>query len=153
MAKHPTTAPKREAQTAKPPKTQAEAQRVSPTAKPIEGETITQRKANVDDVLAGNRSMDNIGTGSIIEEAPAVRGQTEAADSDRVVQQGDEVLLISKNPVNGVLENLGRVIKVNPDSSLAIRVPLSNGETQDFTGVGNEPTQDANPHWVWPSGK
>ncbi len=135
-------------------KTQAAAKKPAPAAeaKP-KAETITQHKASVDDVLAGNRTMENIGTGSIVEEAPAVRGNVEPVASDRVVQQGDDVMLISKGPINGQLENRGKVLKVNPDKSLAIRVPLNDGGTRDFTGVGSEPTTDANPHWAWPSGE
>jgi hypothetical protein len=151
-------------------KTKAEAQRESHTAqplrkaekadetnetelKPVEGETIVQHKATLDDTLAGDRSMENIGKGSATELAPAVRGQTESTDSERIVQQGDDVVIFTKNPVNGQLENRGKVLKVNQDRTLAIRVPLSNGQTQDFTGVGNVETQDTNPYWAWPSGE
>lgn len=121
--------------------------------KHIAGEHITQTKPDMADALAHtgpNATMDDIGKGSVTVEAPAVRGTAAETTDKRVVQQGDEVVIITRNPVNGETRNHGKVLKVNDDSSIAVRVPRNDGNgVFDFSPVYNS-ERNGESHWVWP---
>lgn len=107
-------------------------------------EHITQHKPSMAEALAGEgKTMEDIGKGSIVEEAPAVRAQEAVEEgAGRVVQQGDDVILHSSNPIAGALDVRGKILKVNQDGTVAVRVPLPDGRTEDFSGVYNARQQD-----------
>lgn len=110
-------------------------------------EHIVQQKPDMSEALAGQGStMEAIGQGSITEEAPAVHAQEAAAETEgRVVQQGDDVILHTISPIAGNTESRGKVLSVNPDSTIAVRVPLPDGRTQDVTSVHNRQQQGGEP--------
>lgn len=110
------------------------------------GETITQHKRSISDDGLDPGTMESVGKGSITEEVPAVRAQEAREDgAGKVVQQGADVILHSHNPINGQTDVSGKILKVNGDGSVAVRVDLGNGETRDFTGVKPSKSEDTNP--------
>jgi hypothetical protein len=131
----------------------AEHKAASKPANHIEGEHITQHKPTIGEGLAqsgGNATMDDIGKGSVTERAPAVRSAV--SDTDRVVQQGDEVVVHGRGIIDGKTEMHGRVIKVNQDGSIAVRVTRDNGQTFDIPGeVHNRDTGDGSNYFTWPA--
>lgn len=118
----------------------------------IEGEHIEQKKKTMEEGFATsgpNATVSDVGEGSITEEAPAVRGTaTEVADG-RIVQQGDEVVVHTRSPINGLTENHGIVLKVNQDSTIAVRVPRADGNGAfDLSPVFNAPNNGEH-YWTW----
>jgi hypothetical protein len=119
----------------------------------IEGEHITQHKPTIGEGMAmsgGNATMDDIGKGSVVEEAPAVRSAV--SDTDRVVQQGDEVVVHGRGIIDGQTEIHGRVLKVNQNGSIAVRVTRGNGQTFDIPGeIHNRDLGDGSNYFTWPA--
>jgi hypothetical protein len=117
--------------------------------KPGKGK-IVQKKQTIGEALAqGTPNLSAIGSGSIKETAPAVQGSLSTVKSDKVVQQGDEVIIHTRNPWNARLENAGEVIKVNQDGTIAVRVPLDDGRYHDFSPVYNGP-RNGEDWFSWP---
>lgn len=116
-------------------------------------ETITQRKPDIAQGLAqsaGHAGFDSIGTGSVEETAPATRSTI--SDPDRVVQQGDEVVVHGRAIIDGLTSMPGRVIKVNQDGSVAVRVQRGTGQFFDIPGkVHNADQGDGSFYWTWPA--
>jgi hypothetical protein len=118
----------------------------------IEGEHITQRKPDLSEAFAhtgANATIEDVGTGTIVEDAPAVRSTI--SDTDRVVQQGDEVIVHGRAIIDGLTEAHGLVLKVNQSGSIAVRIQRSNGQTFDVPGeVHNADLGDGSTYWTWP---
>lgn len=111
---------------------------------------ITQTKPTLAEGVANpSPGIADIGKGSVRETAPAVRAGL--GKGKRVVQQGDDVILHVRSPINGQTEVLARVIKVNQDSTIAVRVPNNGfGRHEDFTGVKTAPQADGSFWASWP---
>ena len=109
---------------------------------------VAQKKPTLAEGMANPApGIADIGKGSITETAPAVRGK-----GNRVVKQGDDVVLHVRSPIAGQTEVLGAVIKVNRDGTIAVRIPNNgHGRPQDFTGVLNAPA-NGEFWWSWPEG-
>lgn len=109
---------------------------------------ITQTKPTLAEGMANpNPGISDIGTGSVRETAPAVR----IGADKRILQQGDDVILHVRSPIQGQTEVLARVIKVNQDSTIAVRVPNNGfGRHEDFTGVKTAPQADGSFWASWP---
>lgn len=114
-----------------------------------DGERIEQNKQSLGEALAtGQQGIADIGEGSITETAPAVTSSI--SEPDRVVQQGDDVILHVRSPIMGRTEVLAAVIKVNQDGTIACRVPNNGyGRSEDFSPVFNKP-QNGEFWWTWP---
>lgn len=112
---------------------------------------ITQQKPTLAEGLANpNPGISDIGTGSVRETAPAVSAGL--GDTKRVVKQGDDVILHVRSPIMGLTDVLARVIKVNQDATIAVRVPNNGfGRHEDFTSVLNKPA-NGEFWWSWPEG-
>lgn len=122
--------------------------------KGIEGEHITQNKAALGEVSTGpNATMDDVGKGSFEQDAPAVRAAGEAnANRDRIVQQGDEVIVHSRAIIDGLTEARGLVLKVlDTGDQIAVRIQRSNGQTHDITQVNNRDMGDGSPWFEFPA--
>ena len=111
---------------------------------------ITQTKPTLAEGMANpNPGISDIGTGSVRETAPAVR----IGADKRILQQGDDVILHVRSPIQGQTEVLARVIKVNQDATIAVRVPNNGfGRHEDFTGVKTAPQADGSFWASWPEG-
>lgn len=120
----------------------------------VEGEYVLQNKPNMAEGMAHagvNASIKDVGKGSLTEEAPAVRSAGEGiADPDRVVQQGDEVIVHGRAIIDGLTSARGLVLKINQDSTIAVRIPRGNGQTHDVTQVKNYDAGDGSFWWSWP---
>lgn len=119
-----------------------------------DGEHITQNKPTVEEGMAHTgpaATMDDVGRGSVTEDAPAVRNTVSDAASDRVVQQGDEVVVHGRALVDGLSEAHGLVLKVNQDSTIAVRIQRANGQTFDITGIHNADLGTGESWWSWPA--
>lgn len=114
-----------------------------------EGE-ITQNKPDIHEALAAERTLGAVGEGSITETAPAVTASTTSEASPRVVQQGDTVILHTPNPWNTSRENPGKVLKVNQDGTIAVRIPIGSGQYKDFSPVYNG-QRNGEDWFSWPS--
>lgn len=119
----------------------------------LKGEHITQNKPTVGEAMAAgtgsNATLDSIGEGSVEELAPAVRSGM--SDTDRVVQQGDDVIVHGRAIIDGQTEMPGKVLKVNQDSSIAVRVIRTNGQAFDVPGkVHNRDLGTGETYWTWP---
>lgn len=110
---------------------------------------ITQQKPTLAEGMARpNPGISDIGTGSVRETAPAVR----IGADKRILQQGDDVILHVRSPIQGQTEVLASVIKVNQDATIAVRVPNNGfGRHEDFTSVLNKPA-NGEFWWSWPEG-
>jgi hypothetical protein len=117
----------------------------------IEGEHITQQKPTMGEALATgaavNQSFETIGAGSVTEEAPAVRAQ---GDSKRVVQQGDEVIVHGRGLMDGQNEAHGKVLKANPNGTIAVKLQRSNGVFYDVTNVHGVDPGTGELYFTWP---
>jgi hypothetical protein len=121
-----------------------------------EGEHITQRKPTIEEGMkAGtgpNATLESVGKGSVEELAPAVRSAISDGQADRVVQQGDEVIVHGRAIIDGQTSMHGLVLKVNQDSTIAVRVQRTNGQTFDVPGpVKNADAGDGSFYWTWPA--
>lgn len=115
-----------------------------------DGGTVEQQKQTLDEGLAAgpNPGIEEIGEGSITETAPAV--SSTVSDTSRVVQQGDEVVLHVRSPINGRTDVPAAVLKINQDGTIAVRIPDNGfGQPQDFSPVYNQP-QNGEFWWSWP---
>jgi hypothetical protein len=85
------------------------------------------------------------------DESPKVTGFRLVPD-DRVVMVDDEVILVTPNPIEGQTENKAIVTKVNPNSTINVKVEIGGptGTLRQFSSVRNEITQDRSPWWRWP---
>lgn len=82
---------------------------------------------------------------------PQVRGTVQAASSDRVVKEGDEVVVTTSTPINAVLENRAGVTRVNADGSINVLVKLDSGDFREIGGVKSGKQQDNSAYWQWPA--
>ncbi len=122
------------------------------------GEHITQHKPDVREAMAnsggiGENKLSEIGQGTHEELAPAVRSAeaSNKADAKRVVQQGDEVVVHGRAIIDGETSMHGKVVKVNEDGTLAVRVLRTTGATFDVPGpVKNHDAGDGSLYWTWP---
>lgn len=116
---------------------------------------IEQQKPTVEEGVAqsgGNAGLDDIGEGSITELAPEVRSVLSDSQPDRVVQQGDEVVVHGRAIIDGLTAVHGKVIKVNADSTIAVRVQRANGQTFDIPGkIHNDDPGTGEFYWTWPA--
>lgn len=119
---------------------------------PADGEHITQQMPTLSEAFGasgGNTTMGDIGAGSVTEEAPAVHSTV--SDTERVVHQGDEVIVHGRAIIDGNTSMPGRVLKVNQDKSIAVRVLRATGQTFDVPGkVSNVDLGDGSFYWTWP---
>lgn len=85
------------------------------------------------------------------DESPKVTGFRIVAD-DRPVMVDDEVMLHTPNPIEGKAVNRAIVTKVNPNSTINVKVEIGgpNGGLRQFSSVRNEITEDRSPWWCWP---
>ena len=142
-----TASPAAKAPAAKKPATSAR----TPSKNAPKAGRITQTKPTLAEGMANpNPGIADIGKGSVRETAPAVRAGI--GNNKRVVQQGDDVILHVRSPINGQTAVKGSVIKINQDGTIAVRVPATgNDRPQDFTGVLNAPA-NGEFWWSWPEG-
>lgn len=119
------------------------------------GEHIEQNKPTISEAMGHsgpNATLDDIGKGSVTELAPAVRSVESDGQPDRVVQQGDEVMVHGRAIIDGQTSMHGKVIKVNEDGSIAVRVLRATGDTFDVPGkVSNRNPGDGSFYWTWPA--
>lgn len=119
------------------------------------GEHITQHKPTISEGMAmsgGNATLADVGKGSVTELAPAVRNAQSDSQSDRVVQQGDEVVIHGRAIIDGQTSMAGLVLKVNQSGTIAARVIRTTGQTFDVPGeIHNADLGDGSFYWTWPA--
>lgn len=131
------------------------APRTAPTTTPApdddKADTIHQEKDN-DRTLrdmaleqGGGLPGSNLGP----DEGPAITG-LKIVPVDRVLQQHDTVLLHTVNPIDGKIENLAEVMRVNGDRTINVQVKLGDGRPHSVNSVKNYLPEDASPWWSWP---
>lgn len=86
------------------------------------------------------------------DESPKVTGSRIVTDDDRPVMVDDVVVLHTPNPIEGQTENRAIVTKVNPNSTINVKVEIGGpgGLLRQFSSVQNAITQDRSPWWSWP---
>ncbi len=82
-------------------------------------------------------------------DTPKIRGFT-LTQSDRLVAVGDKVMLHQNTPINGALDMLAEVTKLNANNgTINVRTQGPNGPV-DVDSVKNFIPQDRSPYWTWP---
>lgn len=66
----------------------------------------------------------------------------------RMVQVGDRILIHAPNPINGMLENLGTVRRLNVDGTIAASISTGN-DSRYLTSVAASAPADGSPWWEW----
>ena len=119
-----------------------------------DAEHVTQNKPALGEVPGSgpNARMSDVGEGSFTEDAPAMRsGAENSPDKDRVVKQGDEVIVHGRALLDGNTEARGLVLKINQDSTIAVRIPRGNGTTFDLTSIHNRDLGTGESWWEFPA--
>ena len=115
-------------------------------------ETVHQRVLSNEEVAENAaRERGAPAAGLDRDESPKVTGFRLVPD-DRPVMVDDEVILHTPNPIEGLTENKAIVTKVNPNSTINVKVEIGGpgGALRQFSSVQNSITQDRSPYWTWP---
>lgn len=115
-------------------------------------ETVHQRVLSNEEVAENAaRERGAPAAGLDRDESPKVMG-FRIVPVDKPVMVDDVVTLRTPNPVDGQTQSKAIVTKVNPNSTINVKVEFGGegGPIRQFSSVRNEITDDRSPWWHWP---